>query len=106
MSNEIPTPADPKEGYPEYPASDDIYERAKEVRSLNLDTSLPLPLADNTVEAGAWNEKTFEEDETGDDLDIPGSELDEDGEERPGEEDEENEYYSLGGDDHDDLDEE
>jgi hypothetical protein len=39
-----------------------------------------------------------------DDLDIPGSELD-DANEEIGEEDEENNYYSLGGDRHEDLDE-
>lgn len=38
------------------------------------------------------------------DLDIPGSELD-DKDEGIGEEDEENNYYSLGGDRHDDLEE-
>ena len=37
-------------------------------------------------------------------LDVPGSELD-DAEELIGEEDEENNYYSIGGDDHNDLDE-
>lgn len=41
---------------------------------------------------------------TGDDLDIPGSELDDDNE-AIGEEDEENNYYSLGGDNHEDLEE-
>jgi hypothetical protein len=40
----------------------------------------------------------------GSDLDIPGSELDDD-QEDIGSEDEENNYYSLGGDDHNDLDE-
>jgi len=39
-----------------------------------------------------------------DDLDIPGTELD-DRDEMIGEEDEENNYYSLGGDNHHDLDE-
>ena len=39
-----------------------------------------------------------------DDLDVPGSELDEDAEEL-GEEDEENNYYSLGGDRHENLEE-
>ena len=38
----------------------------------------------------------------GKDLDVPGMELDDTGEEI-GEEDEENNYYSLGGDDHEDL---
>jgi hypothetical protein len=37
-------------------------------------------------------------------LDVPGSELDDDSE-AIGEEDEENNYYSLGRDDHNDLDE-
>ena len=36
------------------------------------------------------------------DEDVPGSELD-DADEAIGEEDEENNYYSLGGDDHNDL---
>ena len=39
---------------------------------------------------------------TGEDLDIPGAELDDDNE-AIGEEDEENNYYSLGGDRHEDL---
>ena len=41
---------------------------------------------------------------TGSDLDIPGSELDNELEITGGE-DEQNNYYSLGGDDHNDLDE-
>lgn len=43
-------------------------------------------------------------DELNTDLDIPGSELDDENEEI-GEEDEENNYYSLGGDRHENLDE-
>lgn len=39
------------------------------------------------------------------DLDVPGADLD-DANEKIGEEDEENNYYSLGGDGHNDLDEE
>jgi hypothetical protein len=50
------------------------------------------------------NEKDFEDDMSGSDLDIPGSDLD-DQQESIGSEDEENNYYSLGGDDHNDLDE-
>lgn len=41
---------------------------------------------------------------TGEDLDVPGSELD-DNDENIGEEDEENNYYSLGGDNHNELEE-
>ena len=51
------------------------------------------------------NEKDFSEDISGDDLDVPGSELD-DQQERIGSEDEENNSYSVGGDDHNDLEEE
>jgi len=50
------------------------------------------------------NEKDFNQDKSGSDLDIPGSELD-DFLEYIGSEDEENNYYSLGGDAHNDLDE-
>ncbi len=39
-----------------------------------------------------------------DELDVPGGELDDEAEET-GNEDEENNYYSLGGDNHSDLDE-
>jgi len=41
---------------------------------------------------------------TGEDLDIPGDEID-NSNENIGEEDEENNYYSIGGDNHDDLEE-
>lgn len=47
------------------------------------------------------NEEGFEDDVTGGDLDVPGSEED-DYDESTGEEDEENNYYSLGGDRNDD----
>ncbi len=50
------------------------------------------------------NEKNFYDDMSGGDLDIPGSELD-DQQESVGSEDEENNYYSLGGDNHNDLEE-
>ena len=49
-------------------------------------------------------ENELNNNEYGSDLDIPGSELD-DEQENAGNEDEENNYYSLGGDDHNDLDE-
>lgn len=48
--------------------------------------------------------KDTEEELTGENLDIPGSELD-DYQEYIGSEDEENNYYSLGGDNHENLDE-
>ena len=50
------------------------------------------------------NEKDFSDDVSGADLDVPGSELD-DEQEKLGSEDEENNYYSIGGDNHNDLEE-
>ncbi len=61
-------------------------------------TKAPNPNPDS------WNEKDFEEDHTGNDLDIPGAELDDENEEI-GSEDEENNYYSVGGDRHHNLEE-
>ena len=92
------------EGYPPYPSSQDIYSNYKKDRKVNPED--PSKLKDNidNYKAGKLNEKDFDEDLTGDDLDIPGSELD-DELEIIGSEDEENNYYSLGGDDHNDLDE-
>lgn len=74
----------------EYSDKDDIYSRDKKEEDLDLDEGRgKRPKAKN---------------DSGDDLDVPGSELD-DEDEAIGEEDEENNYYSLGGDDHDDLEE-
>jgi hypothetical protein len=90
------------EGYPLYPPADDIYNKGKKESEFD-----PADLSKNkspNVKAGVSNEKDFEEDMSGDDLDVPGSELD-DQQESIGSEDEENNYYSLGGDDHNDLEE-
>ena len=77
------------EGYPRFPAKDDIYNKSQKVD----------------------NEIVFGDDIMGDEsgipdtkLDVPGSELD-DNREFVGSEDEENNYYSIGGDRHDDLEE-
>jgi hypothetical protein len=68
-------------GYHLYSASEDIYAMGKKE---------PL---------------TETEDSSSDNgLDVPGAELD-DADEATGREDEENNFYSLGGDDHNDLDE-
>ena len=88
--------------YPLYPAKDDIYNQSIE-SDLNPDNLEEMNIdADNP---GLRNEKDFSEDETGEDLDVPGSEDDE-AENNEGNEDEENNYYSLGGDNHNDLEEE
>ncbi len=88
-----------------YPAAEDIYNKSKKVSDVDPDdiskTKSPVQLEpDETA-----NEKGFEDDVTGGDLDIPGAELDDDAE-ITGAEDEENNYYSLGGDNHTDLEEE
>jgi hypothetical protein len=91
-------------GYPLYPVGEDIFSKSKEEGKINPeDISKTKDSSDNT-KAGKRNEKDFVEDESGSDLDVPGSELD-DEQEKIGSEDEENNYYSLGGDDHNDLDE-
>jgi len=76
-SNEETNEAFP--GYPHYPEKEDIYDR--EEKELLPEEKIPA--------SG---------------LDVPGAELD-DKMEDIGEEDEENNYYSLGGDDHNDLEE-
>lgn len=89
-------------GYTDYPESEDIFESGIKIDKIDPDdlTSEKAP----NIKADAPNEKSFEDDLSGDDLDVPGSELD-DEEEAAGNEDEENNYYSLGGDEHNDLEE-
>lgn len=89
-------------GYPTYPESEDIYKKLQEEEEINPeDTSkLKVPNSTNEIRKNELDEEHSEED-----LDIPGSELD-DQQEDIGSEDEENNYYSIGGDDHVDLDEE
>jgi|SRR4030095_8695328 len=82
---------DEKHPLPIYNKEDDIYNREKEEPFEEEDQ------AGNVKPARA-------ESDLGEDLDIPGSELD-DADEEIGEEDEENNYYSLGGDNHEDLEE-
>jgi hypothetical protein len=79
-------------GDPEYPASDDIYSQSKKVESIDDE--------DNPTPSKGKSKKPL----IGEGLDVPGAELD-DADEKIGEEDEENNYYSLGGDDHNDLEE-
>jgi hypothetical protein len=95
---------DDKEGYPLYPASEDVYSKDKEEKDIDPEDITKTKEAPPKNRAGKSNEKDFSENETGEDLDIPGSEEDEK-EENEGSEDEENNFYSLGGDDHNDLDE-
>ncbi|RPI05896.1 MAG: hypothetical protein EHM64_05025 [Ignavibacteriae bacterium] len=91
-------------GYPLYPAREDIFNNSKEEENINPEDISKTKELNENVKAGKNNEKDFAEDKSGSDLDVPGSELD-DAQEKIGSEDEENNYYSLGGDDHNDLDE-
>ncbi len=87
-------------GYQPYPVNEDIYNHDKEEQ--DIDPENITKLKSNNQKVGTRNEKDFEEDMSGDDLDVPGSDLD-DEQEIVGSEDEENNYYSLGGDNHNDL---
>jgi hypothetical protein len=88
----------------QYPASEDIYNKAEKEININADAITTAKEISKKNTALKNNEKSFEEDLLGDDLDIPGSELD-DEQEKIGSEDEENNYYSVGGDNHNDLEE-
>jgi hypothetical protein len=92
------------DGYPVYPASEDIYNKYVEEENINPEDVTKLKILDQMNTEEHANEKGFDEDKSGDDLDVPGAELD-DKQEDIGSEDEENNYYSLGGDDHSDLNE-
>lgn len=89
-------------GYPMYPPSEDMYSRG--VKEEDIDPDNPTGTKGPNDGADAWNEKGFNDDVSGGDLDIPGAESD-DERESIGSEDEENNYYSLGGDNHTDLEE-
>jgi hypothetical protein len=91
-------------GYPLYPASQDIYNKYKEETEIDPENISKKKKPVTNEPQDIFNEKDFEDDQTGSDLDIPGADLD-DAQEDIGSEDEENNYYSLGGDDHNDLEE-
>ncbi len=82
--------------FPLYPVQEDIYNNSKQEE--NIDPEDILKLKEATLNDDP------EEDVSGADLDVPGSELDDD-QENVGSEDEENNSYSLGGDNHNDLEE-
>ena len=109
-----------------YPAKDDIYSKSKEEQDVDPEDVSSLKSV-NTVDAKTdkgsedfeadipgkikkkkagkkRNEKDFNDDVAGDDLDFQRTDF-APSDKNSAEEDEENDYYSLGGDDHDDLDE-
>lgn len=81
-------------GYPSNPSSEDIFERYDQEE--DVDPENPFVEKEPT-ERGV---DEFTKDLTLGDLDVPGSELDDDME-IIGNEDEENNYYSLGSDEND-----
>lgn len=83
-------------GYPPYPKSEDIYNHDKREEDVEPDDKTII-----TKQAGTLKSPANANQE---ELDIPGAELD-DADEAIGHEDEENNYYSLGGDNHEDLEE-
>ena len=89
-------------GYPTYPSSEDIYIKYQEEKEINPEDISKTKASNDNDRTN--NEKDFNDDVSGNDLDIPGTELD-DSQENIGSEDEENNYYSLGGDDHNELEE-
>ena len=87
-------------GYPFYPGEEDLYVQ-NEWKS-DLDPEDPIHLKAPNALPDSPNH--LNKDDAGQDLDIPGAELD-DAQEAIGSEDEENNYYSLGGDDKEGLEE-
>lgn len=91
-------------GYQVYPESEDIYSNYLEEKDIDPEDISKDKESNEKYLGGTSNEKDFYDDVSGSDLDIPGSELD-DNMENIGSEDEENNYYSLGEDDLDDQEE-
>jgi hypothetical protein len=91
-------------GYPLYPASEDVFNRNKIEENVNPEDISKLKSPDEEEIPEIQNENDGNHFMSANDLDIPGSELD-DEMEKNGTEDEENNYYSIGGDDHSNLDE-
>ncbi len=104
VSNAHPKSISQEEGYPLYPVEDDIYNKFHEETDIDPEElsgkigpneSDDLPRESLDAPLGGLSDG---------ELDIPGSELD-DNMENIGSEDEENNYYSLGGENHLDLEE-
>jgi hypothetical protein len=103
------------EGYPHYPVKEDIYNKEEELTGIDLENiyskktgvtnaGQPSQPVDRTMNDDLDAITPVDQHASADELDVPGSELD-DAEENIGSEDEENNYYSIGGDGHKDLEE-
>jgi hypothetical protein len=91
-------------GYPAYPESEDIYNIYLEESDINPEDINQKKEYSERIKVRKKEVMEFGDEFPDLDLDVPGSELDDDME-NIGSEDEENNYYSLGGDDHIDLEE-
>jgi hypothetical protein len=106
-------------GYVPYPAGDDIYakgekepyveengapnpELTEEDKFDKVDSARRGQKSDDDDDE--WNEQGYDENEMGGDLDVPGSDLDDDWE-SIGQEDEENNFYSISDNEEEDEDE-
>ncbi|TDD94292.1 hypothetical protein [Flavobacterium cellulosilyticum] len=87
-----------------YPPNEDIYNKLKKEIDINPEDISKRKISIEINNSSKMNQKDFEDDMSGGDLDIPGAELD-DQQENIGSEDEENNGYSIGGDNHHNLEE-
>jgi len=87
-----------------YPPGEDIYRKFHKESDIDPEdiSKKKAPVEINNV--SELNQKEFDEDMSGADLDIPGSEFDDEFDDT-GNEDEENGHYSIGGDNHNNLEE-
>ncbi|MBI5010692.1 MAG: hypothetical protein HZB98_13835 [Bacteroidia bacterium] len=92
------------QGYQFYPESDDIYKKLKKEKDVDPEDIDKIKTRHKNDSKPPYLPAESGHYAPGDNLDIPGAELDDD-QENIGNEDEENNYYSLGGDGHTDLDE-
>jgi hypothetical protein len=92
------------QGYPLYPDKEDIYDRFKKEEEINPEDTSKTKSSKTIKKVKTSKNVDFKHIAIDNDLDVPGSELD-DEQEIIGSEDEENNYYSIGGDNHNDLEE-
>ena len=106
-SNELHSNKKDKNKLPDsllYPPEEDIYRKFHKESEIDPEDISKKKAPVEINNSAELNEKDFNDDVSGSDLDIPGSDLD-DAFEDIGNEDEENNHYSIGGDNHSNLDE-
>ncbi len=91
-------------GYPCYPSGDDIFHKFYKEKEIDPEDISKYKAQNENDKIKALYAKYLLDDMCGNYLDIPGAGLD-DEQENTGNEDEGNNYYSIGGDDHNNLDE-